>query len=92
VALLVATASLTSAWGQSAAHHASENTEPARFTVAAPPPEGENAYCDKGNVAKFGEKDGPAELPKTCYYTGLDGTPSPAGRSGLKASSDLRSA
>src|SRR5208282_5966756 len=49
----------------------------ARFTVAVDAPQGENAYCDKGNVAKFGEKDGPADLPRTCYYTGMDGTPSP---------------
>lgn len=92
VALLVATASLTSAWGQSASHTRAKTTEPAQFTVAAPPPEGENAYCDKGNVAKFGEKDGPAELPKTCYYTGLDGTPSPGRQIRVKASSDLAEA
>jgi hypothetical protein len=45
--------------------------------LAATPPTGENAYCGKGNVAQFGAKDGVAELPKTCYYTALDGTPSP---------------
>ena len=45
--------------------------------LAAAPPTGENAYCGKGNVAHFGDKDGVAELPKSCYYTALDGTPSP---------------
>src|ERR1039457_1968203 len=45
--------------------------------LAAAPPTGENAYCGKGNVAEFGAKDGVAELPKACYYTALDGTPSP---------------
>src|SRR6202163_3730656 len=45
--------------------------------LAAGPPTGENAYCGKGNVAQFGAKDGIAELPKACYYTALDGTPSP---------------
>jgi len=45
--------------------------------LAAAPPTSENAYCGKGNVAQFGAKDGVAELPKTCYYTALDGTPSP---------------
>ena len=40
------------------------------------PPLSENAYCERGNVPKFGGKDGPAELPKTCYYTALEGTPS----------------
>src|SRR5450755_2216591 len=45
--------------------------------LAAAPLTGENAYCGKGNVAQFGAKDGVAELPKTCYYTALDGTPSP---------------
>lgn len=45
--------------------------------LATTPPTGENAYCEKGNVAQFGEKDSVAELPKTCYYTALDGTPSP---------------
>jgi hypothetical protein len=48
--------------------------------AAAGPPTGENAYCGKGDVAKFGDKDGPAQLPQTCYYTGLDGTPSPGKR------------
>ena len=47
------------------------------LATASTPPTGENAYCGKGDVAQFGEKDGPAELPKTCYYTGLDATPSP---------------
>ena len=53
------------------------------------PPISENAYCGKGNVAKFGEKDGPAELPKSCYYTGLDGTPSPGKQIRVKANDDL---
>lgn len=53
------------------------------------PPISENAYCDKGNVAKFGDKDGPAELPKTCYYTGLDGTPSPGKEVRVAAKADL---
>jgi len=35
--------------------------------AATAPPTGENAYCGKGDVPQFGEKDGPAELPKTCY-------------------------
>lgn len=43
----------------------------------AAPPTSEDAYCGKGDVPQFGDKDGPAELPKTCYYTALDGTPSP---------------
>jgi hypothetical protein len=92
LALLIAAASLTPAWGQSAANARAKASEPVRFTVAAPPPEGENAYCDIGNVAKFGEKDGPAELPKTCYYTGLDGTPSPGRQIRVRANSDLAEA
>ena len=44
---------------------------------SAVPPTGENAYCEKGDVPQFGGKDGPADLPKTCYYTAIDGTPSP---------------
>ncbi|MGA2425335.1 MAG: hypothetical protein ABSG07_15135 [Terriglobales bacterium] len=92
LALLIAAASLTPAWDRSAASTKAKATESARFTVAAFPPEGENAYCDKGNVAKFGEKDGPAELPKTCYYTGIDGTPSPGKAIHLGANSDLAEA
>ncbi|MGD0414424.1 MAG: hypothetical protein ABSA80_03625 [Terriglobales bacterium] len=92
LALLIAAASLTPAWDQSAASTRAKATEPARFTVAATPPVGENAYCDRGNVAKFGEKDGPAELPKTCYYTGLDGTPSPGKQIRVNANSDLAEA
>ncbi|MGD0468030.1 MAG: hypothetical protein ABSA54_06625 [Terriglobales bacterium] len=61
-------------------------------TLAAGPPTGENAYCGKGNVAQFGAKDGPAELPKTCYYTALDGTPSPGEQIRVAAKSDLAAA
>src|SRR6202140_5850392 len=60
--------------------------------LAAGPPTGENAYCGKGNVAQFGAKDGIAELPKACYYTGLDGTPSPGKQIRVAAKSDLASA
>jgi hypothetical protein len=49
----------------------------AALPAMAAPPTGENAYCGKGNVSQFGAKDGVAELPKTCFYTALDGTPSP---------------
>ena len=60
--------------------------------LAAAPPIGENAYCGKGNVAQFGAKDGPAELPKACYYTALDGTPSPGKQIRVAAKSDLATA
>src|SRR5260221_7866152 len=60
--------------------------------LAAAPPTGENAYCGKGNVAQFGAKDGIAELPKTCYYTALDGTPSPGKQIRVSAKSDLAAA
>jgi hypothetical protein len=53
------------------------------------PPTGENAYCDKGNVAHFGDKDGPAQLPKACYYTGIDGTPSGGKQIRVGAKADL---
>jgi len=61
---------------------------PSRASASAPPI-GENAYCDKGNIAKFGEKDGPAQLPTSCYYTGMDGTPSPGKQIHVAADSDL---
>src|ERR1017187_7711287 len=60
--------------------------------LAAAPPTGENAYCGKGNVAQFGAKDGPAELPKVCYYTALDGTPSPGKQIRVAAQSNLAAA
>ena len=60
--------------------------------LAAAPPTSENAYCGKGNVAQFGAKDGPAELPKACYYTALDGTPSPGKEIRVAAKTDLASA
>jgi len=60
--------------------------------LAAAPPPGENAYCGKGNVAQFGAKDGVAELPKACYYTALDGTPSPGKQIPVAAQSDLATA
>ena len=37
---------------------------------------GENVYCGKGDVWIGPATDGPAQLPKRCIYTGLDGTPS----------------
>jgi hypothetical protein len=60
--------------------------------LAAAPPTGENVYCGKGNVAQFGAKDGVAELPKTCYYTALDGTPSPGKQIRVAGKSDLAGA
>src|ERR1700694_499288 len=60
--------------------------------LAAAPPTGENAYCGKGNVAQFGAKDGIAELPKACYYTALDGTPSPGKQIRVSAKSNLAAA
>jgi hypothetical protein len=53
------------------------------------PPIGENAYCGKGDVSKFEEKDGPAQLPKSCFYTGTDGTPSPGKHIRVAADSNL---
>ena len=53
------------------------------------PPITENAYCEKGNIPRFGEKDGPAELPKSCYYTALDGTPSPGKQIRVGAGANL---
>lgn len=58
-------------------------------TPAPSVPTGENAYCAKGNAARFGENDGPAELPKTCFYTALDATPSPGNKIRVAAGSDL---
>ncbi len=60
--------------------------------AAAGPPTGENAYCEKGNLPHFGDKDGVAELPKTCYYTALDGTPSPGKPIRLDAKENLADA
>src|SRR5450631_1207812 len=60
--------------------------------LATAPPTGENAYCGKGNVAEFGAKDGIAELPKACYYTALDGTPSPGKEIRVSVTGDLASA
>jgi hypothetical protein len=62
------------------------------LAAAGTPPTSENAYCDKGNVPHFGDKDGPAELPKACYYTGLDGTPSPGKQIQVPANADLSEA
>ena len=59
---------------------------------AVGPPTGENAYCGKADVAHFGDKDGPAQLPQSCYYTGLDGTPSPGKQIRVGAKEDLADA
>jgi hypothetical protein len=65
---------------------------PQSSVAANTPPTAENAYCGKGDVSKFEEKDGPAQLPKSCYYTGLDGTPSPGKQVRVGANSDLYAA
>ncbi|HVM94519.1 MAG TPA: hypothetical protein VMT67_16980 [Terriglobales bacterium] len=64
----------------------------ANRAAAAGPPTGENAYCGKGDVPHFGDKDGPAQLPQACYYTGLDGTPSPGKQIRVGAKDDLADA
>ena len=64
----------------------------AQAASGAEVPTDENAYCTKGNVPHFGEKDGPAELPKTCYYTGLDATPSPGRQVKVAAGEDVSAA
>lgn len=43
------------------------------FATAA----GDNLYCRPGDVPHFGSHDGPAALPQSCFYTGLEATPSP---------------
>lgn len=60
--------------------------------MAATPSTGENAYCEKGDRPQFGQKDGPAQLPTACYYTGLDGTPSPGRQIRVSAKSDFMGA
>src|SRR5258705_1659107 len=60
--------------------------------LAAAPPTSENAYCGKGDVAQFGDKDGPAQLPTACYYTGIDGTPSPGKQIKVSAKSNFSAA
>lgn len=52
----------------------------------------DNRYCAKGNIASFGTKDGPAELPRTCFYTALDGTPSLNRPTRIPAGADLQAA
>ncbi|HEY6301522.1 MAG TPA: hypothetical protein VIX14_00525 [Terriglobales bacterium] len=65
---------------------------PQSSVAANAPPIGENAYCGKGDVPRFGENDGPAHLPQSCYYTGMDGTPSPGKQIRVGANSDLHAA
>src|SRR6267378_1781672 len=60
--------------------------------LAAAPPTSENAYCGKGDVAQFGDKDGPSQLPTACYYTGIDGTPSPGKQIRVSAKSNFTAA
>jgi hypothetical protein len=64
----------------------------AGMAESSAPPTSENAYCEKGNVPKFEKKDGPADLPRSCYYTGIDGSPSPGKHIEVAADSDLSKA
>jgi hypothetical protein len=65
---------------------------PVASVARSGPPITENAYCGQGDVPKFEEKDGPAQLPKSCYYTAMDGTPSPGKQIRVAGRSDLRDA
>ena len=62
------------------------------LSAAVTPPTSENAYCAKGDRPLFGEKDGPALLPTACYYTGLDGTPSPGKQIRVSANANFMAA
>ena len=53
---------------------------------------GDNLYCKPGNVAAFGTSDGPAALPQSCFYTALQGTPSPGKQIEVRAGGDLQKA
>ena len=55
-------------------------------------PTGENAYCAKGDIWTGASSDGPAELPRGCVYTGLDGSPSPGKLTVVAAGGDAVSA
>jgi len=55
-------------------------------------PTDENAYCAKGDTWIGATSDGPAELPRGCVYTGLDGSPSPGKVTFVAAGGDAVSA
>ncbi len=56
-------------------------------------PGADNRYCGKGNKPQFGAtSDGPAALPSTCFYTGLDGTLSPGKTITVANSASLQTA
>src|SRR5579864_453532 len=57
-------------------------------TLASAQPD--NRYCDQGNQAKFGDSDGPAALPRSCFFTASLGTPSPGQKIHVGAGSDLQ--
>ncbi len=51
----------------------------------------DNIYCAAGNVARFGSSiDGPASLPKQCFYTAMSATPSPGKIRQVAAGADLQ--
>ena len=52
-------------------------------------PTSENAYCAKGDIWMGATSDGPAELPRGCVYTGLDGSPSPGKIISVAAGGDV---
>jgi hypothetical protein len=52
----------------------------------------DDRYCRPGNVPAFGEKDGPAILPQSCFYTALSATPSPGKEIAVSSGEDLQKA
>jgi len=58
-----------------------------------PPPTGaDNRYCNVGNVPNFSGNDGPAQMPQSCLYTALSGTPAPGKVTTLASGGDLKGA
>lgn len=52
-------------------------------------PTGENAYCAKDDTWTGATSDGPADLPRGCVYTALDGSPSPGKIISVAAGGDV---
>jgi hypothetical protein len=60
------------------------------YSTAQPGPD--NRYCNAGDQAAFGRKDGPAALPQSCTYTAMAETPSGGKVINVAAGANLQTA
>ena len=88
VVVLIAAATIIASLAIANAAHAAPPSAAATSSTSTMPT-AENAYCAKGDIWTDATADGPADLPRGCVYTSLDGSPSPGKIISVAAGGDV---